>query len=158
MVESSRQWKGGKRLGPHPSRKIPGRRKWPPTPEFLGRNPQTGQRSLAGYSPWGHKESDMSEHLSIYIFNSLWLALQTEKLKRYFLLLTNEYKSGLKAAPVANTEAWRGCPTGEDSLGLHFCSADAPPAISTHFPISALKARVLTVSSPNCQVDGNIVK
>ena len=21
-----------------------------------------GQRSLAGYSPWGHKESDMTEH------------------------------------------------------------------------------------------------
>ena len=24
-----------------------------------------GQRSLAGYSPWGHKESDMTERLSI---------------------------------------------------------------------------------------------
>ena len=23
-----------------------------------------GQRSLAGYSPWGHKESDMTEHLT----------------------------------------------------------------------------------------------
>ena len=23
-----------------------------------------GQRSLAGYSPWGHKESDTAEHLS----------------------------------------------------------------------------------------------
>ena len=23
-----------------------------------------GQRSLAGYSPWGHKESDMTERLS----------------------------------------------------------------------------------------------
>ena len=27
------------------------------------KNPH-GQRSLAGYSPWGHKELDMSEHLS----------------------------------------------------------------------------------------------
>ena len=26
-------------------------------------NPQ-GQRSLAGYSPWGHKESDLTERLS----------------------------------------------------------------------------------------------
>ena len=25
-----------------------------------------GQRSLAGYSPWGHKESDMTEQLSTY--------------------------------------------------------------------------------------------
>ena len=27
-----------------------------------------GQRSLAGYSPWGRKESDMTERLSIYIY------------------------------------------------------------------------------------------
>ena len=25
-----------------------------------------GQRSLAGYSPWGHKESDTTERLSTY--------------------------------------------------------------------------------------------
>ena len=25
-----------------------------------------GQRSLAGYSPWGHKESDMTEQLSTH--------------------------------------------------------------------------------------------
>ena len=24
-----------------------------------------GQRSLAGYSPWGHKESDMTEYLTL---------------------------------------------------------------------------------------------
>ena len=24
-----------------------------------------GQRSLAGYSPWGHKESDMTEQLTL---------------------------------------------------------------------------------------------
>ena len=27
-----------------------------------------GQRSLAGYSPWGHKESDRTEGLSTYTF------------------------------------------------------------------------------------------
>ena len=27
-----------------------------------------GQRSLVGYSPWGHKESDMTERLSPYIY------------------------------------------------------------------------------------------
>ena len=38
-----------------------GERKGQPTPLFLpGRF--HGQRSLAGYSPWGHKESDMTEH------------------------------------------------------------------------------------------------
>ena len=29
-----------------------------------------GQRSLAGYSPWGHKESDMTEQLSIHSTSS----------------------------------------------------------------------------------------
>ena len=35
-------------------------KEWQPTPVFL---PETshGQRSLAGYSPWGHKELDMTE-------------------------------------------------------------------------------------------------
>ena len=37
--------------------KIPWRRKWQPTPVFLP-GKFHGQRSLAGYSPWGHKESD----------------------------------------------------------------------------------------------------
>ena len=38
----------------------PQRRKWQPTPVFLPGG-SYGQRSLAGYSPWGHKESDMTE-------------------------------------------------------------------------------------------------
>ena len=42
--------------------KIPGSRKWKPTPVFL---PGTfhGQRSLVDYSPWGLKESDTTEHV-----------------------------------------------------------------------------------------------
>ena len=40
--------------------KIPWKRKWQPTPVFLpGKSHE--QRSLAGYSPWGHKESDTTE-------------------------------------------------------------------------------------------------
>ena len=38
-------------------RKIPWRRKWQPTPVFLP-GKSHGQWSLAGYSAWGHKESD----------------------------------------------------------------------------------------------------
>ena len=30
-----------------------------------------GQRSLAGYSPWGRKESDMTERLSTWYFTKL---------------------------------------------------------------------------------------
>ena len=35
-------------------RKTPWRRKWQPTPLFLPEKSH-GQRSLAGYTPWGHK-------------------------------------------------------------------------------------------------------
>ena len=36
------------------------RRKWQPTPIVLP-GKSHGQRSLAGYCPWGHKESDTTE-------------------------------------------------------------------------------------------------
>ena len=39
------------------SGRFPWRREWQPTPVFLPREFH-GQRSLVGYSPWGHKESD----------------------------------------------------------------------------------------------------
>ena len=40
--------------------KIPWRREWQPTAVFfLGES--HGQRNLAGYSPWGCKESDTTE-------------------------------------------------------------------------------------------------
>ena len=41
--------------------KIPWRRKWQPTPVFWPEKSH-GQRSLAGYSPWACKKSDMAEH------------------------------------------------------------------------------------------------
>ena len=42
---------------------FPWRRKWQSTPVFLP-GKSNGQRGLAGYSPWGPKESDMTERLS----------------------------------------------------------------------------------------------
>ena len=41
--------------------KIPWRRKWQSTPVFLP-GESHGQRSLVGYSSWGHKELDRTEH------------------------------------------------------------------------------------------------
>ena len=43
--------------------KIPRRREWLPTPVFLP-GESHGQRSLAGFSSWGHKESDTIERLT----------------------------------------------------------------------------------------------
>ena len=55
------QCRRGKRHGFDPwVRKIPWRRKWLPTPVFLPRKSHE-QRTLAGYRPESHKESDMTE-------------------------------------------------------------------------------------------------
>ena len=60
---------------------------WQPTPVFLSGEPH-GQRSLVGYSPWGHKESDKTEatwHTQVYLHFSqilpqipLYLGLNVE--------------------------------------------------------------------------------
>ena len=44
--------------------KILWRKKWQPTQVFLPEEFH-GQRSLAGYSPWGPKELDMTEQLTL---------------------------------------------------------------------------------------------
>ena len=48
--------------------KIPWRNE--PTPVFLP-GESCGQRSLAGYSPWGHKESDATERLTVHLTSLL---------------------------------------------------------------------------------------
>ena len=47
--------------------RFPWRRKWQPTPVFLP-GESHGQRNLAGYSPWGHKESHTTEWLTLSLF------------------------------------------------------------------------------------------
>ena len=44
---------------------IPWRRKWQPTPQLLP-GKSHGQRSLEGYSPWGHKELETTEHVCMH--------------------------------------------------------------------------------------------
>ena len=48
-------------------KKIPCRREWLPTPVFLP-GESHGQRSLGGYSVRSHKESDMTERLTLMVF------------------------------------------------------------------------------------------
>ena len=45
------------------------RREWLPTAAFLP-GEFHGQRGLAGYSPWGHRESDMTERISLSLVHS----------------------------------------------------------------------------------------
>ena len=47
-------------------RKNPWRREWLPTPVFLPKESH-GQRSLAGYSPWGCEQSDTTEQLTLSV-------------------------------------------------------------------------------------------
>ena len=49
-------------------RKTPWSRKWQPTPVCLPGEFQ-GQRSLVGYSPWGHKESTQLRDKHFYSFS-----------------------------------------------------------------------------------------
>ena len=72
--EPAYQCRRHKRFGFSPwALKISWRRKWQPNPVFSP-GKFHGLRSLVGYSPWGHKESDMTEHAHT-LFNSLgcWL-------------------------------------------------------------------------------------
>ena len=49
--------------------KIPWRREWQPSPVLLP-GESHGQKSLAGYSPWGHKELDMTERLHLHFHST----------------------------------------------------------------------------------------
>ena len=53
-------------------------RQWHPTPVFLP-GKSHGGRSLVDYSPWGHKESDMTERLHFH-FSRLLIFIQLSEL------------------------------------------------------------------------------
>ena len=57
-------------------RKIPWKREWQPNPVFLP-GEFHGQRSLAGYSPWGYMESGMTEQLTLS--STLWTLWERER-------------------------------------------------------------------------------
>ncbi|KAB0377362.1 hypothetical protein FD755_011806 [Muntiacus reevesi] len=47
--------------------------KWHPTPVFLP-GKSHGQRSLVGYCPWGHKESDTTEQLHFHFLMYMYIS------------------------------------------------------------------------------------
>jgi len=108
-------------------RKIPWRRNWQPTPVFLS-GKFHGQRSLVGYSPWGHKESDMTEwrhthtHTQSALQYCLWMVLWLNFSMFWLLdhphpparrgggILLGSYwqKQKIKKDTDANERKWRG--------------------------------------------------
>ena len=71
-------------------RKMPWRREWPPV--FLP-GELHGQRSLVGYKPWGHKESDTLEQLSNNSGPVASYCLVCVKINYYFNLKDNKNKT-----------------------------------------------------------------
>ena len=66
--------------------KIPWRRAWQPIPVFLP-GKFHGQRSLAGCTPWGHKESDTTEHMSINFFEILFCELSFGFMMKFSIVI-----------------------------------------------------------------------
>ena len=56
----------------------PWRRKWQPTPVFFS-GESHGHRSLAGYSPWCRKQSDITMWLPRHFTHSFYLEFSTRK-------------------------------------------------------------------------------
>ena len=68
-LQCRRHWRDG--FNPW-MEKIPWKRRWQPTPVFLP-GKSHGQKSLAEYSPWGHKESDRTDHACYATLNAGFL-------------------------------------------------------------------------------------
>ena len=56
------------------------RRKWHPTPGFFP-GKSHGQRSLVGYSPWAHKESDTTEHTHMPVVSQFSCSAMSNSLR-----------------------------------------------------------------------------
>ena len=77
--------------------KIPWSRAWQSTPVFLPGESHR-QRSLAGYSPWGRKESDTTKQISTTERRHLltdWLRGDGREAGRPFLICTAEWMEAL---------------------------------------------------------------
>ena len=70
--------------------KIPWRRQWHPTPVLLP-GKSHGQRSVVGYSPWCHKESDMTERLHYTTYQGLGDSTQLAS-KKSIICLNSFFK------------------------------------------------------------------
>ena len=86
------------------------RRKWQPTPVFLP-GESHGQRRLAGYSPWGRKELDMTERLSTCSSMFTWKVLVCVFVSVLFILGPRKLDDTEKLFPRALPQENRGLRT-----------------------------------------------
>ena len=117
---------------------LEGGREWQPTPVFLP-GEFHGQRSLAGYSPWGHKESDTTEWLTLSLsLSDLMMGLCVLSLSHVWLFAspwTIAHQASL-SMEFFRQEYWSGMPfpTPGDlpASGIKPTSL-VPPALSGRF-------------------------
>ena len=98
------------------SGRSPWRRKWQPTPVFLP-GKSHGQRSLAGYSPWGCKESDTTEWLTHFKHSGISkLQFEGWRMQKAFhradVGYTGEKESVQRSFWLPIQESWLKCQLG----------------------------------------------
>ena len=76
--------------------KAPWRRAWQPIPVFLP-GESHGQRSLVGYSPWGHKELDTTEQFTM---RALLIGESESEVAQLWLTLCNPMDCSLPGSSV----------------------------------------------------------
>ena len=100
---------------------------WQPTPVFLPRE-SYGRRSLAGYSPLGHTESDMTEHTRPCLLRSIWQQEIPSSFSESCMILTQDWWNRETAI-----QKWIGPRIGAGMRGeLCRWGGDGNEDISTH--------------------------
>ena len=119
------------------SMKIPWRRKWQLTPVFLPGEPH-GQRSLAGYSPWGCKELNSTERLHslciLYRIQALWKFKPVYRPKKKKKKKTQKERKKNHSPP--------------EKKSLLFCAV-MPPSTSTPHSLSQRDFSRISISISN---------
>ena len=127
-------------------RKIPWERKWQPISVLLP-GKSRGQRILVGYSPWGCKESDMTERLHFHFIQCLYFSFT------YFILYGTLCRAlGLCSSLYEATRSGFHCLSSPhlllfiSSVKLSACS---PSRITTPSPLSGgRRLQLLSVLGP----------
>ena len=142
-------------------RKIPWRRAWQPTPVFLP-GESHGQRILAGYSPWGRRESDPTERLTLCaphrcVYSRVCLFLALLRLVRLFILAAPGLRGCRRALSrlrerTCSPRGWAGFSlrwllllqsTGSGSTDFSSCSSQAEPFRLAGFSSCILRVQLL---------------